>query len=86
MEDLPEAITVASRELSVVMNQICRNSANPSEFLLDDTYESMLDDRELEIKSILIQLKSLNDEDHLVSNYIQRLLAPISRKDKDKFS
>ena len=81
-EDLPEAIAIASRELSIVLNQICRDSANPSEFLLDDTYESMLDDRELELKAILIKLKSLNDEDHLVSKYIQGLLAPISRKDK----
>ena len=81
-EDLPEAIAIASRELSIVLNQICRDSANPSEFLLDDTYESMLDDREIELKAILIKLKSLNDEDHLVSKYIQGLLAPISRKDK----
>ena len=64
------------------MNQICRDSANPSEFLMDDTYESMLDDRELELKSILIQLQSPNDKDHLVSKYIQGLLAPISRRDK----
>jgi len=81
-EDRAEAIAIASRELSIVMNQICRDSANPSEFLMDDTYESMLDDRELELKSILIQLQSPNDEDHLVSRYIQGLLAPISRRDK----
>jgi hypothetical protein len=81
-EERQEAIAIASRELAIVLNQICRYSANPSEFLLDDTYESMLDDRERELKTLLLQLQNLSDNNHVISKYVQSLLSPLSREDK----
>lgn len=86
MEPRPKEVTDldvarAARKLEIVLDEIAIHSADISAFLLDPTYDGVLDDNERNIRREAAQLLLATEGDQHIGAAVREMLSSLTRKD-----